>query len=193
MDKHKLRAKYRALRKRECGEPSLKSSAVISSNFFSTVLPVIPDGIIMCYVSIKGEVDTSAILKELLRKGRSVCVPYLKEKRIIPCLISKRTAFKKSAFGIPQPRSLKPVKSRDISAVITPGLAFDRNGNRLGFGGGYFDRFLAALPASSLKIGTAFSYQICGRLPGYAHDVKMDLIITEKGFIVPAAASPASL
>ena len=88
----------------------------------------------------------------------------------------------KKAFGIYEPVSGKRLKSfSSVAAVIVPGIAFDMKGNRLGFGGGYFDKFLKKLPARCVKVALAFSLQIVKSVPSEPHDVKMDYIITEKG------------
>lgn len=80
------------------------------------------------------------------------------------------------------------VPPAEISAIIVPGLAFTKHGQRLGRGGGYYDRYLASLPPATHKIGVCFSLQIVDSLPIEPHDQKMDLVITEDGLVT---AKPA--
>jgi 5-formyltetrahydrofolate cyclo-ligase len=73
------------------------------------------------------------------------------------------------------------VSPAEIAAIIVPGLAFTKRGQRLGRGGGYYDRYLASLPATTMKIGVCFALQIVETLPIEHHDQKMDVVITEEG------------
>jgi 5-formyltetrahydrofolate cyclo-ligase len=69
----------------------------------------------------------------------------------------------------------------EIELILVPGLAFTRDGHRLGRGGGFYDRFLARLPASTFKLGVCFDLQIVGSLPTEAHDQRVDAVVTECG------------
>lgn len=73
------------------------------------------------------------------------------------------------------------VSPSEITAIIVPGLAFTKRGQRLGRGGGYYDRYLASLPPATVKIGVCFALQIVETLPIEHHDQKMDVVITEEG------------
>jgi 5-formyltetrahydrofolate cyclo-ligase len=74
---------------------------------------------------------------------------------------------------------------------VVPGIAFDVHGGRLGFGKGYYDRFLAQLPATTYRCGLAFSIQMVPCVPHAAHDVRMHGMVTEQGFIPCVQALPA--
>jgi 5-formyltetrahydrofolate cyclo-ligase len=84
-------------------------------------------------------------------------------------------------MGIPEPQKefLRPVRWTDIEAVMVPALAYDLNGFRLGYGGGYYDRLLSGISPECTKIGAAFEQQIVSEVPREKHDIKVDLIITE--------------
>jgi 5-formyltetrahydrofolate cyclo-ligase len=75
------------------------------------------------------------------------------------------------------------VPPRDIAAIIVPGLAFTKAGQRLGRGGGYYDRYLASLPSTTQKIGVCFALQLVDGLPIEPHDQKMDAVFTEEGLV----------
>ena len=83
-------------------------------------------------------------------------------------------------LDIPEPRAERPRVSRDaIDFVLVPGVAFDLEGRRLGYGGGYYDRLLPLLPARAARIAGAFDIQIVARVPAAPHDVRVDAIVTE--------------
>lgn len=83
-------------------------------------------------------------------------------------------------FGLCQPaRPWRRLPPERMDLVIVPGLAFDRNGHRLGRGGGYFDRFLEKVPAQVPRIGLAFRFQVVARLPRESHDQPVDRVITD--------------
>ena len=89
------------------------------------------------------------------------------------------------AWGMPVPRLHTPVSAASLHAVIVPGLAFDRAGNRLGRGKGVYDRFLSTLPPTTLRIGLVPSALVVDRLPTEPHDVPMHAVVTELGVIEP--------
>ena len=83
--------------------------------------------------------------------------------------------------GIPEPRAeCPPVALETIEFVLTPGVAFDAAGQRLGYGGGYYDRLLPLLPASACRVGGAFEVQIVARVPAAPHDVRVQYVVTER-------------
>ena len=146
-------------------------------------------GIISCYVSKPYEVGTRAIIKELLRSKKKLAVPVARGDRMLMGLVRSVQELKKqkAPFGIAEPKTLRKVGRRKIEVVITPGIAFSREGYRLGHGKGYYDRFLKKYCGT--KIGLAYSLQIVQRLPKEANDVPVDLIVTEEGIINAGATN----
>jgi 5-formyltetrahydrofolate cyclo-ligase len=136
---------------------------------------------VMAYVSKPPEVDTHPFIRELLREGRRVVVPIIeKETRTLRLsYLRDTTLLVKSTFHVPEPIGNEiPAQASDIQTVIIPLLAFDRRGNRLGYGAGYYDRFLAQNPGVK-KIGVAFSCQETDSVPGDENDVRIDIVVTE--------------
>jgi 5-formyltetrahydrofolate cyclo-ligase len=142
------------------------------------------------YVDFRSEVETHILIAELLKQGKKVTVPLtlVKEKRLLPVAI---TDVKKDLISgycsIPEPRmeirKSKIVDSSEIETIILPGSVFDERGGRLGYGGGYYDRFMACDAPKARRIGLAFDFQVVDRLALQAHDELLDLIITEKKII----------
>lgn len=183
MDKNQLRKRIRA--KRDALKASLvrTGSALISGHFISTLYPMLSSkGLLIVYLSTQSEVQTKSILNFLHSEKREIYAPCVIKKQICPSRVTKSCKMVKKAFGIYEPESGKRLKSfKSVTAVIVPGIAFDMKGNRLGFGGGYFDKFLKKLPAKTVKIALAYSSQIVKSVPKEPHDVAMDYIITEQG------------
>ncbi|MBU0533532.1 MAG: 5-formyltetrahydrofolate cyclo-ligase [Candidatus Omnitrophica bacterium] len=142
---------------------------------------------VMFYVSRGNEVYTHEIIKVALGEKKEVSVPFiLKSQNItIPCKINDFSNLEPGPFGILQPSKEKirniPIESIDL--VIVPGIAFDRKGNRVGKGKGFYDRFLKSINATIPKIALAFSMQIVEQISTTENDVAVDKIITEDGII----------
>jgi 5-formyltetrahydrofolate cyclo-ligase len=183
MDKNTLRKKIRAKRDKTKPSAAAEASALIAGHFISTFYPLLPaKGPVIVYISTQSEARTKSIISFLHSEKREVYAPCVIKMQICPSRITKSCKMIKKAFGIYEPVSGKRLKSfKSVAAVIIPGIAFDMKGNRLGFGGGYFDKFLKKLPAKTVKIALAFSSQIVKKVPGEKHDVQMDYIITEQG------------
>ena len=142
----------------------------------------------MIYLDFKGEVATGGLAAKILSCGKRLVVPLAHQGNIIPCIIKDlEQDIRPGKWDIPEPRldrihTLPPV---EIDLVLVPGVAFDPDGNRLGYGKGYYDRFLPLLRQGVSTVGLAFSCQIVERLQADEHDYKMTLLITENGVIYP--------
>jgi 5-formyltetrahydrofolate cyclo-ligase len=140
---------------------------------------------LMVYVSKPLEVHTRSLLEQLLKNQRKVVVPIIeKETRTLRLSYLKDTAhLVESTFSVPEPIGHElPARPDDVKTVIVPMLAFDKSGHRLGYGAGYYDRFLSKNPHLT-KIGLAFSCQQVTGVPFDENDIRMDFIITEKGIL----------
>lgn len=138
---------------------------------------------ILTYVASKdNEVDTKPLIEWLLREQRTVLVPAtLGKGQMVWSRLEKMGELAPAAFGVLEP---KPECRRDTvppagSVVLVPGLAFTETGWRIGYGGGYFDRFLAGFHGA--KIALAYAMQMVSEIPVAPHDVPMDVIVTEAG------------
>lgn len=132
---------------------------------------------VYCYASLPGEVGTWRFIEALLRQGKYIAVPKVKGKELEFYSISGKKDFEEGVMGIMEPK-VSCLKIRDPQApVIVPGIAFDREGNRIGYGGGYYDRFFQREPHHR-RIAVAYDFQILDRIPPEAHDKPVDCIIT---------------
>ncbi|MFH1867845.1 MAG: 5-formyltetrahydrofolate cyclo-ligase [Candidatus Omnitrophota bacterium] len=138
---------------------------------------------IMFYVSLDYEVDTSDMIKEAIKIGKRVIVPMTdnSRKRLIPSEITDpKKQLRKGPLGIYEPKKeyIKAVKAEDIDMIIVPGVAFDKKGNRIGHGGGYFDIFLKNLPKKIPTVGLAFKIQLLNRIKTLSWDIPVTKVIT---------------
>ena len=133
---------------------------------------------ILVYISREDEVSTKNLITSLLKLQKNVYVPKVINKEMEFYQISEITKFQKSKFGIKEPVDGLKFNDNSNSVVIVPGLLFDRNNNRIGYGGGYYDKFL--INKSYYKIGVCFSDFLMQSFEVDIHDIKMDLVITEK-------------
>jgi 5-formyltetrahydrofolate cyclo-ligase len=140
---------------------------------------------ILFYVSFGNEVGTRKTIKDLLaKKEKKVIVPYvLKNYPILQ--VSELKDFnwlEPKTFGIPEPKELyiREFSHKKLDLVIIPGIVFDKKGYRIGYGHGYYDRFLKTLNKNVKKVGLAFELQLVDEIPEEKHDVPVDIVVTEK-------------
>ncbi|WP_245574381.1 5-formyltetrahydrofolate cyclo-ligase [Desulfovirgula thermocuniculi] len=147
---------------------------------------------IMAYVDFRNEVKTGELIRASMAMGKRVAVPLtdLQHKRLIPSLLQDFPGdLAPGAWGIlePRPGSLRPLEPEELDLVIVPGVAFDEKGNRLGYGGGFYDRFLPQTRPGTVWLALAFELQICPEISPGPHDCPVHLIVTEERVIYTGA------
>ena len=178
--KEAIRRRLLRLRRSMDEEKRLKLSREIKRNLFD--LPEYRSAeVVMFYMAHDKEVETRVMIAESLNSKR-VLLPKvdIKEGKIVPVEIKNLDDVEKGAFGIYEPRGGEEYSGR-IDMVIVPGIAFDLRGYRIGYGKGFYDRFLKKV--SSLKVGLAFDFQVVDRIIEDVNDVPVDIVITEKRII----------
>lgn len=142
--------------------------------------------VVMFYLSLPHEIDVTPAILHAWQHEKIVAVPKVswQQRHMIPVEItSLETGVATEAVGLRNPITGAPVPPEDIDLVVTPGLAFDKKGHRLGRGGAYYDRFFDSNKLGACKCGFAFSRQIVENVPVDNHDESMDLLVTETGVI----------
>lgn len=182
--KRKLRHDILAWRERIDKETRQQKSRLIKDKLLALNL-FQSSSTIMFFLSFKSEVDTFPIICRALKMGKRVVVPKTvpAEKKMIPSLLSDLKAdLEPGLKGIMEPKMslLRPVAAQEIDLVLVPGVAFDRAGNRLGYGGGYYDRFFPLLRQNTPLVALAFEGQLVNEVPTGPYDKKVDLLITEE-------------
>lgn len=179
--KQKLRISLLSLLSKLKEVDRAKKSLLIKEKLFSS-LEFKKAKTILFYASLKNEVDTDIMMKDAQAQGKTVGLPVVfeKEQTIVPYLVSDfDKPFVLGAYGIREPNRefAKPISVKELDLVIVPGVAFDKDGNRLGRGKGYYDRFLKSLPEHVSTIGLAFDFQIINNLPHFPQDSAVDKVI----------------
>lgn len=134
---------------------------------------------IMFYITFAQEVDTQEMIKEARKQNKEIFIPICdsKTKTLTPCLFKEESQLRKGAYGVAEPAEVVPFSIDKLDLVIVPGLAFDKAGNRLGRGKGYYDRFLEHRFRKAPSIGLAFDFQILPNLTYTSKDARVDKIL----------------
>jgi 5-formyltetrahydrofolate cyclo-ligase len=133
--------------------------------------------IIGFYIPKGNEVDTKPMIERAMAMGKSVAVPYTDHK-ITFCRFTSFESLKAGKYGIPEPASREPLEPE---LIVVPGVAFGLCMHRLGYGKGYYDRYLAS--SFAYRVGICYDFQVVEKLPSHEDDQRMDEIITEKRVI----------
>lgn len=187
MDKRTLRSDMLKKRKSLSQVALLEKSSSISELLFSTE-QYKNSRYIMCYIDFRNEVKTEEIIRTALKDSKNIIIPIsvVKTRQLI---LSQLYDFDKEleagTYGILEPKKeyIREVKPELIDLVIMPGVTFDRRGYRIGYGGGYYDRFLAGIHKSVPKIALAFDLQMVPHVKKGRYDIPVDYIITESEII----------
>ena len=134
---------------------------------------------VMFYIALDGEVNTWEMISAARKMGKRIAVPVCRGENLMirPCLFEERAHLRKGPYGIREPAGRSFIKSEDIDLVVVPGVAFDKQGNRLGRGKGCYDRFLRKLSATTSSVGLAFDFQILPQVPASALDVRVQRVV----------------
>ena len=163
---------------------------VAGADFFASALTV------MLYLPMPRELDVTPLALRCFQLGKTVCAPRLNWDH------GRMTAVEVHGFddkfevrrhGVREPLEGRPVPPAEIDLVIVPGLAFDASGERLGRGGGFYDRFLAqpGFRPGVVRCGVGYDFQIVDSIPTLAHDIRLDAIVTDRRIIRIGSRSPA--
>ncbi|KPU44188.1 putative 5-formyltetrahydrofolate cyclo-ligase [Oxobacter pfennigii] len=186
--KKELRSRIIKERQKISREDVLKKSLEIKNKLFN-----IPEFInakrVMFFVSYKNEVDTIDMIDEAMKLGKEIIVPIVVpgEKDLLLSKLNSMNELEESSYGILEPpkKYIRPVSAEEIDFVVAPGVAFDENGFRMGYGGGYYDRLLSKISKSCKVAAIAFEMQIVPEVPTEPHDMRIGMIITEDRIISP--------
>lgn len=178
MLKKDLRTKYSTLRDKlstsQIAEKSLAISNKVleipiwSKDYYHVFLPI----------TSKKEIDTINILSILQGKDKNIVVPKVENDSLGHYLLTDNTKFKNSAWGVPEPINAIPIDPGHIDVVFIPLLAFDTNGNRVGYGKGFYDKFLSDCHPEVVKVGLSFFEAESTITDIFNGDIPMDFCIT---------------
>ena len=175
MDKKALRAQIRAQKRAMTDTQIQKKSAALAQKFYDSPLYQAAKTI-YGYLPYNQEVRTVPMLERALADGKQVAVPkvYGDEMRFI--MLTDLTAVESGYANIPEPIADGPVAQDPTALVLMPGLAFDPQGNRMGYGGGFYDRFLEQEP-NHPTLALCYDFQMLPHLETEAHDIPVDVVL----------------
>ena len=181
-----MRARMRALRSAVPPEERLRLARAVEERLFA--LPDVRAAhTVLLFYSFGSEVETSAMADRVHAEGKRLLLPYLEEERMEAGEVLPEDELIPSTYGPREPARRVAVDPAEVDVVIAPGLAFDREGYRLGYGGGHYDRYLHRMGSGAVRIGIGFAGQVVERVPREAGDERLDLIVTDAGVVDPRA------
>ena len=172
MNKQILRNKYKEIRK------NIKDKEEQANIIFNKVINLEEykqNNLILTYVSLKDEADTIKLIEHSLEIGKQIAVPKCEGDDIVFYYISGFEDLQEGKFGILEPNTKEKVNDFTNSICIVPGIVFDKQNNRIGYGRGFYDRFLEKY--KGVKIGLTYKECICDKIDADENDVKMDKVI----------------
>lgn len=187
---HRLKARKRALRRAaierrdllSAGERSAKSERIVDRVL---ALPEVGAArTVMAFWSFGSEVQTAALIQRLHEAGKRVVLPRIAEGEIAVVTYAPGDPVAATSFGAMEPVGAELVPAEEVDVVIVPGVAFDRRGGRVGYGGGFYDRLLSKAP-SAPAVAVAFDVQLVDAVPQGRSDSRVDVIVTEDEVIRP--------
>lgn len=180
-EKQALRQKFLSLRNALTEEEVERKSRQILQRL--TAHPIYRDcACLYTYVDFRKEVRTGPLIVRALEEGKRVAVPKTAGKRITFYYIKDPEELLPGRFGILEPASFCEEAAEEEALLILPGVAFDRSGGRLGYGGGFYDRYLAAHPGHN-PAALAYDLQIAAGIPAEPFDLRVPRIFTESALI----------
>jgi 5-formyltetrahydrofolate cyclo-ligase len=137
---------------------------------------------ILAFLSFGGEIPTMPLIEALASSGpdRTLLVPYLETGEMHATPYLPGDPLSPSSYGPSEPARRKPVDPTEIDVVVVPGLAFDREGRRMGRGGGYYDSFLPRMRRDAVRIGLGYREQLLARVPEGPVDRRVDMVVTDR-------------
>ncbi len=189
-EKQEIRTKFRKMRDEIAPAKAAVLSVHICENIITSRL-FASASVLYAYYPLGNEVDVRPVIREAWRQGKRVAFPKVFGDEMSYYEVSSFEELEVGTFGVMEPREEHPVDQRcagERTLVLTPGIAFDRNGNRMGFGKGYYDRHFS-VTRDCVLLGVAYAFQVTDRLPSGEFDVPVSWLVTEESLQCPGTVS----
>jgi 5-formyltetrahydrofolate cyclo-ligase len=185
MPKQRLRQVILAQRKKLSVAEVMAASLTVQRTFIESA-EFARAKVLALYAPIFNEVDTAEVFDAALAASKMVLYPAVSGESLVFRRVLSLGSLRKGAFGVLEPdSSCRTYEPREVDTVLIPGVVFDVAGRRLGYGKGYYDKTLHSLEGSGKLVGFCLDFQVVDVITDEPHDVKMDLLITEKRVIRP--------
>lgn len=178
MDKRALRREIGAMKRALSAEEIARRSAILAQRLCDTDLYREANAL-YAYLAFNQEVRTIPIIERAWADGKRVAVPKVVGDAMVFIWIDRLDAVAPAgAFGIPEPVADGPIADDEAALMLMPGIAFDARGHRVGYGGGYYDRYLAAHP-NHPTLALCYDFQLLEHIDPDPHDLPVDRVITD--------------
>lgn len=182
MKKSELRQQILALRRDM--EPQLHyEQSVLAQKVLVCSEPFKRARYLALYSSVNKEVATQDLFTAAVDTGKQVFYPRVKGQTLQFYAVNDLAELTTGCFGVLEPTSGAVINPQGLDLIVVPGVAFDFEGRRLGYGKGFYDRFLVLTSCDCVSVGLGFDFQLSKRLPDEQHDQKVSFLATESGFI----------
>ncbi|MBI5232283.1 MAG: 5-formyltetrahydrofolate cyclo-ligase [Coriobacteriales bacterium] len=181
-------ARERARRARAAIDPETRAAAAGALAEHLLQVPQLERAgqLLLAYAALPEEIDPAVAVARLRQRGYRVAYPRVESKGFLGLRIAAEGDLEEGTFCVREPRrSAFRVEPAEVDVVLVPGVAFDEQAYRLGYGGGYYDRLLPLIRAHAVRIGVAFDEQVVEELPLEEHDVRVDMVVTPTRVIRP--------
>jgi 5-formyltetrahydrofolate cyclo-ligase len=138
---------------------------------------------VLLFYSFGSEVATGGMAARIRAVGKRLLLPYVGADGMEAAEVRMGDELIRAPYGAREPARRVPVDPTEVDLVVTPGLAFDPRGHRLGYGGGFYDRYLGRLRPEAVRVGIGFDVQVVDEVPAGPGDQRVDLVVTEAGVL----------
>ena len=135
---------------------------------------------VMVFISMSDEIDTAPVVRACLDAGKQVYAPKTtrRPRRMEPARVESVESLRPGTFGILEPPRGESCAPGDLDVILVPAVGFDRQGNRLGRGAGYYDRFMCSPGFRAFRVGVGFRPQLVDQVPVEGHDLPVHVVVT---------------
>jgi 5-formyltetrahydrofolate cyclo-ligase len=182
--KRELRHEVRARRDALTAAEREQASASIADRFLALPEVGAADSV-LAFWSFGSEVETASLIARVHERGARVLLPRIEDGALVPVAYEPGDPVAATSFGAMEPTGDRSVEPSRLDVVVVPGLAFDRRGGRVGYGGGFYDGLLPRLRPQAHAIAIAFSVQLVDEVPEGPGDRRVEAIVTEDEVVRP--------
>lgn len=141
---------------------------------------------ICCYMPINKEADVTELFQTAWKQGKALWLPVTKDGEMEFFLYAEGTSLRSGNYGIPEPDCQEKLQPDEKTLIIMPGAVFSEEGDRIGYGGGYYDKYLSKYSCCR-TCAAAYGFQVVKELPAEVHDIRPEFIVTEEKVICSQA------
>lgn len=188
--KRRLRLEIGALRREATDAHRDAASAAITRHVLAMPEYAAADRVV-AYVALREEASLASVVADVLARGRGLLLPRVEGRTLAFVPVRNLAALRAGPHGLREPEGAAVAALAATDFVLAPGVAFDRHGERLGRGGGFYDRALPRGPGAPRVFGVAFAFQLVARVPIESHDRSVDGVVTDEGVIRASTRDPS--